>query len=151
MKGFLYKEVDGNWMVECWTNPTKYPLHPIDEKHAIDSVEVQFEIVKINKMGRQVDPMDLTQNQSGCFWVAKLAPNFKEVAEKCIHQELFTDKIETDKIFYHSIERKEEEDWNDIEGKFCSYIDGTASSHQEVSDFIEWLKKNYNIPIEKKK
>lgn len=37
-----------------------------------DGDEVKFTQVLVNPMGREVDPNDLGQNQSGCVWYAKL-------------------------------------------------------------------------------
>lgn len=39
------------------------------------AIEVEMERVKINPMGRRVDPMDFTQNQSSCTWEQMPATN----------------------------------------------------------------------------
>lgn len=39
------------------------------------AIEVEMEQVKVNLMGRIVDPMDVTQNQSACKWLERPATN----------------------------------------------------------------------------
>jgi len=93
MKGKIYKLNDG-WIIDY--NEVKYtggnpkvlgsynkevglasiPLHPKDvelfNKHPQyvpdDGTQVRFKKVKLNPMGREVDPTNLSQNQSECKW-----------------------------------------------------------------------------------
>ena len=61
------------------------PLHPDDVKILDKNPEyveigdkVIFKKVKLNPLGREVDPMNLTQNQSGCVWYGKLIPEIED-------------------------------------------------------------------------
>jgi len=110
MKGKIYKLNDG-WIIDY--NEVKYtggnpkvlgsynkevglvsiPLHPKDvelfNKHPQyvpdDGTQVRFKKVKLNPMGREVDPMNLTQNQSGCVWCGKLIPEVEGKEEQKQH------------------------------------------------------------------
>jgi hypothetical protein len=95
MKGTLWNK--HGWVIEyqTYSGPGKssersVPLHPESkEKPGLIGLEgsvMDFEMVKINPLGREVDPMDLTQNQSECIWVAKLTSN-----------ELFCDTVNTNR------------------------------------------------------
>lgn len=103
MKGKIYKSNDG-WVINYTDvkysggNPkvlgsynkkisiSSVPLHPDDVKTfdklpeytPEDGTKVRFKKVKLNSMGREVDPMNLTQNQSGCVWYGKLIPEIEE-------------------------------------------------------------------------
>ena len=104
MKGKIYKSNDG-WVINY--TDVKYtggnskvlgnynrrisissvPLHPDDVKTfdklpqytPEDGTKVRFKKVKLNSMGREVDPMNLTQNQSGCVWYAKIVNDKKDL------------------------------------------------------------------------
>jgi hypothetical protein len=110
MKGKIYRLNDG-WIIDY--NEVKYtggnpkvlgsynkevglvsiPLHPKDvelfNKHPQyvpdDGTQVRFKKVKLNPMGREVDPMNLTQNQSGCVWYGKLIPEVEDKEEQKQH------------------------------------------------------------------
>jgi hypothetical protein len=81
MKGILLNK--HGWVIEysTYSGPGKksnrtVDLHEDNKKDSrlleLEGTEVNFEMLKINPMGRAVDPMDMTQNQSQCKWVAKL-------------------------------------------------------------------------------
>lgn len=110
MKGKIYKSNDG-WVINY--TDVKYtggnskvlgnynrrisissvPLHPDDVKTfdklpkytPEDGTKVRFKKVKLNPMGREVDPMNLTQNQSGCVWYGKLIPEVEDKEEQKQH------------------------------------------------------------------
>lgn len=110
MKGKIYKSNDG-WVINY--TAVKYtggnskvlgnynrrisissvPLHPDDVKTfdklpqytPEDGTKVRFKKVKLNPMGREVDPMNLTQNQSGCVWYGKLIPEVEDKEEQKQH------------------------------------------------------------------
>jgi hypothetical protein len=110
MKGKIYKSKDG-WVINY--TDVKYtggnskvlgnynrrisissvPLHPDDVKTfdklpqytPEDGTKVRFKKVKLNPMGREVDPMNLTQNQSGCVWYGKLIPEVEDKEEQKQH------------------------------------------------------------------
>jgi hypothetical protein len=110
MKGKIYKSKDG-WVINY--TGVKYtggnskvlgnynrrisissvPLHPDDVKTfdklpqytPEDGTKVRFKKVKLNPMGREVDPMNLTQNQSGCVWYGKLIPEVEDKEEQKQH------------------------------------------------------------------
>lgn len=110
MKGKIYKSNDG-WVINY--TGVKYtggnskvlgnynrrisissvPLHPDDVKTfdklpqytPEDGTKVRFKKVKLNAMGREVDPMNLTQNQSGCVWYGKLIPEVEDKEEQKQH------------------------------------------------------------------
>ncbi len=110
MKGKIYKSKDG-WVINY--TDVKYtggnskvlgnynkrisissvPLHPDDVKTfdklpkytPEDGTKVRFKKVKLNPMGREVDPMNLTQNQSGCVWYGKLIPKVEDKEEQKQH------------------------------------------------------------------
>jgi len=110
MKGKIYKSNDG-WVINY--TDVKYtggnskvlgnynrrisissvPLHPDDVKTfdklpqytPEDGAKVRFKKVKLNPMGREVDPMNLTQNQSGCVWYGKLIPEVEDKEEQKQH------------------------------------------------------------------
>lgn len=102
MKGKIYNTENG-WVIEYtdWKfsggNPKQLgsynrklgivsiPLHPEDVKlfeklpEYVDSgSNVRFKKIKINPLGREVDPLNLGQNQSGCIWVGKLIPEVED-------------------------------------------------------------------------
>jgi hypothetical protein len=107
MEGKIYKSNDG-WVINytdvkyCGGNPkvlgsydrrisiSSVPLHPNDVKTfdklpqytPEDGTKVRFKKVKLNPMGREVDPMNLTQNQSGCVWYGKLIPEVEDKEEQ---------------------------------------------------------------------
>ena len=109
MKGKIFKSNDG-WVIQYTDyritggNPKvlgsydrrmsifSVPLHPDDvkilDKHP-EYVEigdkVLFKKVKLNPLGREVDPMNLTQNQSGCVWYGKLIPEIEDKEEQKQH------------------------------------------------------------------
>lgn len=110
MKGKIYKSNDG-WVINYTDvkysggNPkvlgsydrrisiSSIPLHPDDVKTfdklpqytPEDGTKVRFKKVKLNPMGREVDPMNLTQNQSGCVWYGKLIPKVEDKEEQKQH------------------------------------------------------------------
>ena len=83
MKGILLNK--HGWVIEysTYSGPGKKANRTVElqEDNKIDprlsymeGTEVDFEMLKINPMGRVIDPMDLTQDQSQCKWFAKLKP-----------------------------------------------------------------------------
>jgi hypothetical protein len=121
MKGKILKTDDG-WVIEysdfvitgCKkgvlggyrrTKVTKeIPLHP-DDVTLLDKFpqfnfigdRVRFKQVKLNPLGREVEPLDLTQNQSGCVWYGKLIPEVEDEYQKStqttINIKLISDSI----------------------------------------------------------
>ena len=109
MKGKILKTDDG-WVIEYSdfvitggkkgvlggyrrTKVTKeIPLHP-DDVTLLDKFpqfnfigdRVRFKQVKLNPLGREVEPLDLTQNQSGCVWYGKLIPEVEDKEEQKQH------------------------------------------------------------------
>lgn len=107
MKGKL-KKIDDNWVVEYSTssysggNPKQLgsyskkiqiktlPLlmdsttFPKDRREFVIGSRVKFKEVLINPMGREVDPINLGQNHSGCVWHAKIIDDDKEVQKQHI-------------------------------------------------------------------
>jgi hypothetical protein len=110
MKGKIYKSNDG-WVIDYTDvkytggnskvlgsydrriSTSSVPLHPDDVKTfdklpqytPEDGTKVKFKKVKLNPMGREVDPMNLTQNQSGCVWYGKLIPKVEDKEEQKQH------------------------------------------------------------------
>ena len=109
MKGKIFKS-NGGWVIQYTDyrttggNPKvlgsydrrmsilSVPLHPDDVKILDKNPEyveigdkVIFKKVKLNPMGREVDPMNLTQNQSGCVWYGKLIPKVEDKEEQKQH------------------------------------------------------------------
>ena len=101
MKGRL-KKIEDKWVVEYSTssysggNPKQLgsytkkvekktlPLHPNFEGMTdyVSDSRVDFKEVLINPMGREVDPINLGQNHSGCVWHAKIIDDDKEVQKQ---------------------------------------------------------------------
>lgn len=80
-KGILWNK--HGWIIEYTTygGPGKESIRSVDLIDSdksdprlleLEGKEVSFYHLKINPLGRQVDPFDLTQNQSGCKWVARI-------------------------------------------------------------------------------
>jgi hypothetical protein len=110
MKGKIYKSNDG-WVINYTDvkytggnskvlgsydrriSTSSVSLHPDDVKTfdklpqytPEDGTKVRFKKVKLNPMGREVDPMNLTQNQSGCVWYGKLIPEVEDKEEQKQH------------------------------------------------------------------
>jgi hypothetical protein len=51
---------------------------PKDRSDFVIGSRVKFTQVLVNPMGREVDPNDLSQNQSGCVWYGKLIPDVED-------------------------------------------------------------------------
>jgi hypothetical protein len=64
---------------------------PKDRSNFVIGSSVKFTQVLVNPMGREVDPNDLSQNQSGCVWYAELIydeneePKFENSIENTIN------------------------------------------------------------------
>jgi hypothetical protein len=58
---------------------------PKDRSNFVIGSRVKFTQVLVNPMGREVDPNDLTQNQSGCVWYGKLIPEVEDKEEQKQH------------------------------------------------------------------
>jgi len=79
-KGIFYIKKDskvlGNYIKKY--GDKEIPLHPGDVKdlevasYTPNNEEVSFKEVLINSMGRELNPMDLSQNQSNCVWHGKI-------------------------------------------------------------------------------
>lgn len=116
MKGKLL-QVDKGWVIEYpdWKYSSgkkgvlggysktivnkQIPLHPLDISNVeledsliIVGSEVSFKKVLINPMGREVDHLDLTQNQSGCVWVGKLFSEIKNKPREIKFEDVFNDE-----------------------------------------------------------
>lgn len=138
MKGKIYNTENG-WVIEYtdWKfsggNPKQLgsynrklgivsiPLHPEDVKlfeklpEYVDSgSNVRFKKIKINPLGREVDPLNLGQNQSGCIWVGKLIPEVED--DRMIQKQHIVDMMKGDEelgLYDESREIKPEDIFND--------------------------------------
>ena len=138
MKGKIYNTENG-WVIEYtdWkfsgVNPKQLgsynrklgivsiPLHPEDVKlfeklpEYVDSgSNVRFKKIKINPLGREVDPLNLGQNQSGCIWVGKLIPEVED--DRMIQKQHIVDMMKGDEelgLYDESREIKPEDIFND--------------------------------------
>ena len=116
MKGTLEK-IGNEWYVKYvhydGGGSFRLPLHPNFEgmtDYVIDS-RVDFKEVLINPMGREVDPINLGQNHSGCVWHAKIIDDDKEVQKQHL-----IDMMESDEelgLYDESREIKLEDIFND--------------------------------------
>jgi hypothetical protein len=52
---------------------------PKDRSNFVIGSSVKFTQVLVNPMGREVDPNDLSQNQSGCVWYGKIVNDKKDL------------------------------------------------------------------------
>jgi hypothetical protein len=52
---------------------------PKDRSNFVIGSRVKFTQVLVNPMGREVDPNDLSQNQSGCVWYGKIVNDKKDL------------------------------------------------------------------------
>jgi hypothetical protein len=86
MKGKIINNEEGVLIVktEVTGGFKNFEIHPRQIKQANDGDIIDFEEVKINLMGREVDPMNYAQNQSDCRWVAKISQTYDESSEKDI-------------------------------------------------------------------
>jgi hypothetical protein len=138
---------------------------PKDRSDFVIGSRVKFTQVLVNPMGREVDPNDLSQNQSGCVWYGKLIPDVEDKEEQKQHlidimkndeelglydeareiklEDVFNDeKREGVKKFI--LEHKQiENDWDKI---FDEYYEQPKTSFISLN---KWLKENYEIPKKK--
>ena len=138
---------------------------PKDRSNFVIGSSVKFTQVLVNPMGREVDPNDLSQNQSGCVWYGKLIPDVEDKEEQKQHlidimkndeelglydeareiklEDVFNDeKREGVKKFI--LEHKQiENDWDKI---FDEYYEQPKTSFISLN---KWLKENYEIPKKK--
>jgi len=56
-------------------------INPKYKKKLKEDTMVDFEEIKINPMGRKVDPMNYAQNQSSCIWVADIKQAYQHKKE----------------------------------------------------------------------
>jgi hypothetical protein len=59
----------------------EFKINPKFKKKLKEGTIVDFEEIKINSMGRKVDPMNLAQNQSSCIWVADITQVYEDKKE----------------------------------------------------------------------
>jgi hypothetical protein len=162
MKGKIFESNDG-WVIQYTDyrttggNPKvlgsydrrlsicSVPLHPGDVKvldrhpgYVNTGSQVKFKKVKLNPMGREVDPLNLTQNQSGCVWYGKLI----------FDEEI---KVVKDDEFCHysglpspNSYVNKENDWEEILFDFIDFYPCMLPH-----ELFEWLEENYEIPKKK--
>ena len=92
MKGKIKRNKAGVLVVEYIDLIGKHniEINPKQIKKAKEGFVVDFEEIKINPLGRKVDPMNLSQNQSSCRWVANILQQYDENQDKKIYSEIET-------------------------------------------------------------
>lgn len=92
IKGVVKKDNDGKELIVQYINinqTKELKINPRNEKNLKEGLVVDFEEIKINPMGRKVDPMNLAQNQSSCIWVADIKQTYEDKDEyKEIYSEI---------------------------------------------------------------
>ncbi len=83
MKGIVKKNKDAELVVqyEKAFEKKELKINPKFKKKLEEGTEVNFEEIKINPMGRKVDPMNYKQNQSSCIWVADINQTYQHKEE----------------------------------------------------------------------
>jgi hypothetical protein len=83
MKGVIKKNEAAEFIVQYQSVSGKQELkiNPRFKKELKEGIIVDFEEIKINPMGRKVDPMNYAQNQSSCIWVADITQVYEDTKE----------------------------------------------------------------------
>jgi len=83
MKGVIKRNKSAELIVnyENVFGKKEFKINPKFKKKLKEGTIVDFEEIKINSMGRKVDPMNLAQNQSSCIWVADIIQVYEDKKE----------------------------------------------------------------------
>jgi hypothetical protein len=83
MKGVIKRNKSAELIVQYKNvfETKELKINPRFKKKLKEGTIVDFEEIKINPMGRKVDPMNLAQNQSSCIWVADIIQVYEDKNE----------------------------------------------------------------------
>jgi|688.fasta_scaffold912898_2 hypothetical protein len=83
MKGVIKRNKSAELIVQYKNifETKELKINPRFKKKLKEGTIVDFEEIKINPMGRKVDPMNLAQNQSSCIWVADIIQVYEDKKE----------------------------------------------------------------------
>jgi len=90
MKGRVKRNKVGNLIVKYknFAGVHEVEINPRQIEKIKEGFLVDFEEIKINQLGRKVDPMNVKQNQSSCRWVANILQKYEDKGDEPLYSQI---------------------------------------------------------------